>query len=153
LRGIYTLLIILSRDISVKIGCLGRVNLERGAYGYVGSGFGLASSSIEGRLMRHFHGGNKKHWHIDHLLCNPHARPVAAIFSETRGASECSLARKILSDGRARVALRGFGASDCTCEGHLVFVGGLGVSEVENLVWEKFLEVGIKPQRWPRVKD
>jgi Uri superfamily endonuclease len=103
--------------------------------------------------MRHFHGGNKKHWHIDYLLRNPHARPVTAIVSETRGASECSLARKILSDGRARVAHRRFGASDCTCKGHLVFVAGLGVSEVEKLVWEKFEELGIKPQRWLRVKD
>ncbi len=51
------------------------------------------------------------------------------------------------------MAHRGFGASDCTCEGHLVFVGGLGVSEVEKLVWEKFEELGIKPQRWLRVKD
>jgi len=150
LRGVYALVISLSEQVLVEVGRLGRVKLGAGVYVYVGSGFGSASSSVEGRLTRHFRGAKHKHWHIDYLLGNPYAEPAAALFSEAKESLECRLAESILSDLGAEVAHKGFGASDCSCQGHLVHLRGLEVEATESLVWRKFEELGLRPKRWSR---
>lgn len=150
MRGLYALLLSLDKEIVMKVGSLGRVDLKSGMYVYVGSGLGVASMSIEGRLNRYFSRPSRRHWHIDYLLRSSRCRPVLAILSEARGHLECSLATKILEDPRASVAHKRFGASDCSCSGHLIFFGSLERSAVERLVHEKFEDLKLKPQRWLR---
>ena len=148
MRGIYVLLISLGGEASVRVGGLGRIDFKAGTYAYVGSGLGSSSSSAEGRLRRHFSKRKRMHWHIDYLLGDRRFKLLAAILSEAGRPVECDLARGILGDSRARVVHRGFGASDCLCDGHLVFFEGLNGSEAERLVWERFKGLGLKPERW-----
>jgi Uri superfamily endonuclease len=150
LRGLYALLLGVDREIVVAAGSIGRVKLRPGIYVYIGSGLGVASTSIEGRLARHFNGFKRKHWHIDHLLSSSRCKPLLAIISEARRRLECDLAAKILEDHRASLAHRGFGSSDCSCGGHLISLKGLGRSAVERLVRERFKDLQLKPQRWCR---
>ena len=150
MRGLYALLLSVDKEVVVAVGSLGRVKLRPGMYVYVGSGLGTASTSIEGRLARHFNGAKRKHWHIDYLLSSSRCEPLLAIFSEARRCLECDLAAKILEDHRVSLAHRGFGSSDCSCGGHLIFFKGLGRSAVEQLVRGRFEDLRLKPQRWCR---
>jgi len=148
LRGLYALLLSVDREVAVAAGSLGRVKLRPGICVYIGSGLGVASTSIEGRLARHFNGVKRKHWHIDYLLSSSSCKPLLAIFSEARRRLECDLAAKILEDHRASLAHRRFGSSDCSCGGHLIFLSSLGIDAVERLVRERFEDLRLKPQRW-----
>jgi Uri superfamily endonuclease len=148
LRGFYALLVSLSRDISIEVGSLGIMCLGSGTYFYVGSGLGSGSSSIEGRLSRHFGGAKSIYWHIDYLLSDSHAKAIAAIYSKTYSRMECKLVKRLLRSSRVRVAQRGFGSSGCSCISHLVLLKGLRNSKGEELIWQKFKELGLRPKRW-----
>ena len=148
LRGFYALLVSLSRDISIEVGSLGIMSLVPGIYVYIGSGLGAGSSSIEGRLGRHFGGVKSRYWHIDYLLSDSHAKAIAAIYSETYGHMECKLVKRLLSSSRVRVAQKGFGSSDCSCISHLVLLEELRNSKGEELIRQKFKELGLRPKRW-----
>ena len=54
LRGVYVLLISVEDGVQMEVGALGLINLGPGMYAYVGSALGSYSSSIEGRLSRHY---------------------------------------------------------------------------------------------------
>ena len=148
MRGFYALLVSLSRDISIEVGSLGIMSLVPGIYVYIGSGLGAGSSSIEGRLGRHFGGVKSRYWHIDYLLSDSHDKAIAAIYSETYTRMECKLVKRLLCSSRVRVAQRGFGSSDCSCNGHLVLLEELRKSKAEELIWQKFKELGLRPKRW-----
>lgn len=148
LRGFYALLVSLSRGISIEVGSLGIMSLRPGIYVYVGSGLGAGSSSIGGRLGRHFGGAKSRYWHIDYLLSDSHGKAIAAIYSETYTRMECKLVKRLLRSSRIRVAQRGFGSSDCSCNSHLVILEELRKSKAEELIWQKFKELGLRPKRW-----
>ncbi|MEM2942588.1 MAG: GIY-YIG nuclease family protein [Candidatus Bathyarchaeia archaeon] len=147
MRGLYALLIRVDRDVTVAAGGLGNLRLRRGVYVYAGSGLGTGSTSIEGRLTRHFSHVKRRHWHIDYLLSNRYCRPELAFFSNAGGRLECRLAREISQDPRVGMVYRGFGSSDCSCGGHLVFLGPERAA-AELLVSEKFKDLGLEPRRW-----
>ena len=65
-KGIYVLIILVNKNISVNVGALGSVNFERGLYAYVGS----AQNNLEKRIERHLRKAKRKFWHIDYLLEN-----------------------------------------------------------------------------------
>jgi Uri superfamily endonuclease len=146
LRGFYALLVSLSRDISIEIGSLGIMCL--GSIFTSALDWGRGSSSIEGRLSRHFGGAKSRYWHIDYLLSDSHAKAIAAIYSETYSRMECKLVKRLLRSSRVRVAQRGFGSSGCSCISHLVLLEGLRNSKGEELIWQKFKELGLRPKRW-----
>jgi len=147
LRGVYVLLISVENGVQKEVGALGLINLGPGMYAYVGSALGSHSSSIEGRLSRHYSDHKKMHWHIDYILKDPKVKLKAAIFSESRKAQECNLVKKICNYEFAFIGTKDFGSSDCSCISHLIFLN-LKENTSEENIWNKFIELGLKPQIW-----
>lgn len=122
-KGIYTIVLRLSRDAVVDVGSLGRVSFRAGWYAYTGSARGTGGFK---RVLRHIavmEGVNvTRRWHIDHLL--PLAELVEVVATPTGEDLECAVARRI---GERFPSVRGFGSSDCTCPSHLHFSGGVEI--------------------------
>jgi sugar fermentation stimulation protein A len=101
----------------LRVGKLGVFAFPAGYYVYTGS----AMRGLRARLDRHRRRRKKLWWHIDYLLRR--AEIVTVIERPTRRQMECALNRRVLEMAGARVAVRGFGSSDCTCAAHLVYLG------------------------------
>lgn len=119
LRGTYALFLQLEQDMSVAIGRLGTFCFPRGYYIYVGSALG--SGGVPARLARHRRQQKRRHWHIDHFLAQ--ARIVGVQTDASGERLECAWAREWLATPGAQVPAPGFGASDCACPAHLVYIG------------------------------
>lgn len=115
--GTYILLLELVHPMRVAIGRRRRFNLEAGLYAYVGSALG--PGGLRARLRRHVAASARRHWHLDHLA--PLARVRGALVREGPPRLECAWARWVGSQSTSCV--RGFGASDCACAGHLFLLG------------------------------
>jgi len=100
----------------VTIGALGTLRLRAGWYLYVGSAFG--PGGLRSRVGRHLREGKTPHWHIDHLL--PAVRVQAVWLSTHAEKLEERWVEALRDLPGSTVPLRGFGAGDCGCEGHLV---------------------------------
>jgi len=111
-KGIYVLVVSVSKDIDVNVGALGSVNFERGLYAYVGS----AQNNLEKRIERHLRKTKKKFWHIDHLLDDAHVEVVKVFHKKAQRLEECNVAKNISEIGDP---VKGFGSSDCKCGSHL----------------------------------
>jgi Uri superfamily endonuclease len=111
-KGIYVLLIQLTKDADVKIGALGTRHFTKGIYAYVGS----AQTNLQKRVSRHFRSEKRKFWHIDYLLDNPTAKPTRIFFKPASKTQECIIATEISQQNEP---IRGFGCSDCKCKSHL----------------------------------
>jgi Uri superfamily endonuclease len=116
-RGTYALLLYVPRATRLQIGKLGAFDFPRGYYVYVGSARG--AGGLRARVMRHWRGGARWHWHIDYLRAV--ARPVRVRYSTDAHADECAWAA-MLQAKNARVIAPRFGASDCDCATHLYFL-------------------------------
>lgn len=117
--GTYVLILQVPKSLQIAIGRLGTVWFESGLHAYVGSALG--PGGLAARLRRHVTGSPKRHWHMDHL--RPHASLRGALIAEGRSRKECIWAKQLamMADG----CIEGFGASDCSCSGHLFRVGAL----------------------------
>ena len=124
--GVYIDLFELPQTTLVKVGALGEAHLERGLYAYVGS----AKVALQKRLQRHRRKRKPKRWHIDYLA--RFARPVTALTWEWREGRECKLAEALMHRGLGERVVKGFGASDCGCGGHLVRLK-VGAEEVRGM--------------------
>jgi len=124
-KGIYTLIIFLSREICVNVGKLGQQKFPKGYYTYTGSALGKGSSSLRHRISRHLQKEKRNFWHIDFLLANENATVKAVVAAETNEKLECNLNRYIKGKGGAKILVKRFGASDCreNCESHLLYFG------------------------------
>ena len=116
--GIYALGLVLSEEVFIEVGALGRWRFPAGLYVYVGSAWG--AGGLAARVGRHLRGGTSLHWHIDYLRAV--SRPVAVWLAPGRR-DECAWAAQLLARPGARVIAPRFGASDCTCPAHLVCLG------------------------------
>jgi Uri superfamily endonuclease len=112
LKGIYVLIICLTDNVCVTVGSLGEVDLQKGAYVYVGS----AQTNLQQRVKRHLRKNKRLFWHIDYFLNNDAAEVVKVLFMEADKKSECATAQEI---GTRGVPVAGFGCSDCRCISHL----------------------------------
>ena len=146
MRGTYTLIIFLSKEIHVKIGQLGVKGFPKGYYTYTGSALGTGASSLKQRVSRHLRKtSKKKRWHIGFLLAHRDAHLTAVVAAQTNGEMECELNRHIKEQGAAGVVVSGFGSSDCKgdCESHLLYFGEEDVKEkIAELYAEK---LGFRP--------
>jgi Uri superfamily endonuclease len=99
--GLYLLHVWLEQEATLVPSRLGPQTFRRGDYLYVGSARG--SGGLRARILRHARSGRSpaSHWHIDTLLAP--ADLLGAWWSPLEGQPD------------------GFGASDCRCEGHLVY--------------------------------
>jgi len=112
MRGIYVLVVAVSRNVTIKIGALGDIRFGKGLYAYVGS----AQNNLEKRIKRHLSKVKKKFWHIDYLLESSHARVIAKFVTESDRSGECRVAGRL---GKGGFAVEHFGCSDCDCLSHL----------------------------------
>ena len=112
LKGIYVLIIHVSKDTEVNVGALGRITFTKGLYAYVGS----TQTNLERRIKRHFRKEKRKFWHIDYLLDNAAAKILKVFFKKANKPEECKTAKIICEKGKP---VSGFGSSDCNCKSHL----------------------------------
>ena len=111
-KGVYILVVSVSKDINVNVGALGSVNFEKGLYVYVGS----AQNDLEKRVARHLRRTKQKFWHIDYLLDDANVEVLKVYYKKAGRSEECRVANKI---GERCVPIKGFGSSDCKCKSHL----------------------------------
>lgn len=111
-KGIYVLIISVSKDAHVNIGALGKVFFGKGLYAYVGS----AQNNLEKRIERHLRKKKQKFWHIDYLLDNRNAKVWTVFSKNAEKFEECRVATHL---GKNCVSMKDFGSSDCSCESHL----------------------------------
>ena len=114
-RGIYHLIIKLSRKKEIQIGRLGVFFFPKGFYVYTGS----AQVSLEKRVTRHLSHKKRNHWHIDYLL--QYGKIVSVFTVDGLKSKECILNNKIAVTLGGRIIADNFGSSDCKCKTHLYF--------------------------------
>ncbi len=120
MKGTYCLIAVLPARTWISVGSLGAHLFPRGVYVYVGS----ALKGMESRVRRHKSSAKKMKWHIDYFLEKGDILSTVAIPCE-RKQVECEVVRTLLQCEGARVLMRGFGSSDCTCESHFLYFGDL----------------------------
>ena len=113
--GTYALVLVCKQSGKVQIGRLRSLSLQPGFYLYVGSAFG--PGGLLARVKHHQNLSASSHWHIDYL--RPKCAVAEAWFTTARGRHEHTWAEAAKRLPGARITLRGFGSSDCGCEGHL----------------------------------
>ena len=102
----------LSNSCEALVGSLGRLNLEKGYYAYVGS----ALNNLDGRIGHHLKIKKKLHWHIDYLLNKANVENV--FFKEGEKREECEFANELSKHFQS---MNKFGSSDCKCKSHLFY--------------------------------
>lgn len=112
MKGIYALIIFLSKNKTIKIGSLGNINFKKGKYVYIGS----AQNNLEKRIERHLSKTKKFHWHIDYLLQDPNTKIIKVIKKQAPKLQECKTARFL---SKTQEPIKKFGCSDCNCKSHL----------------------------------
>lgn len=116
--GLYVIWLALDRPARVSVGALGAIDFPPGVYAYVGS----AQRHRAARVQRHLRREKVKRWHIDYF--RPYTRAVAVSYLTSEKAGECRLADRLALELSAKRAYPRFGASDCACEGHLLYLRG-----------------------------
>ena len=108
----YQLFIIVTKEIELKVGKLGKFIFPIGSYVYTGS----AKKNIDKRIERHLSKKKNLHWHIDYLL---NSDAVQIINIKKSQMTECSLNKKT----KGTIIINGFGSSDCKlcCKSHLKY--------------------------------
>jgi Uri superfamily endonuclease len=117
--GTYVLILHVPRSTNVRVGKLGVVTFRRGYYAYVGSAFG--PGGLAARVERHVRTGVGTHWHIDYL--RKIAQPVGVWLSAKGVRREHEWAKALQRAPWASNAVPRFGASDCKCASHLLYLG------------------------------
>lgn len=115
--GVYQLSLFLPKSVRLRVGRLGVFVFPAGRYIYTGSALG----GVERRLARHRRRRKTLHWHIDYFLRHARLDGVRVVFTCRR--LECILNRATLRRPGARVVAPRFGARDCRCPAHLVYLG------------------------------
>lgn len=112
-KGVYQLLLFLPRASKTKVGKKGVFHFPRGYYVYTGS----AKGGLKGRVSRHFKKDKRKFWHIDYLI--PLVRMEDIVIRPQK--NECYWNGRLSRLRESRIAVKGFGSSDCKCESHLLY--------------------------------
>jgi Uri superfamily endonuclease len=115
--GTYALVLQATGGESVQIGRLGKLELRRGFYLYVGSALG--PGGVRARLRHHLKRATRPHWHIDYLRSA--TRLMEIWYSHDEAVHEHAWAEAIRRMRSASTPLAGFGSSDCRCPSHLSF--------------------------------
>jgi Uri superfamily endonuclease len=144
-KGVYTMIIFLSRVISLNVGKLGFHSFPMGYYSYTGSALGIGATSLSQRLLRHLRKEKRNFWHIDFLLTQENAVVVSVVAAPTHNRKiECEINSCIKERCQAKVPVPGFGASDCgkNCRSHLLY---FGKRVTEKNIATLYAEMGLKP--------
>lgn len=115
--GTYRLLWQVLQPARVQVGRLGELELVRGYYAYIGSAYG--PGGLQARIRHHLRAHHPRpHWHLDYL--RPYWQPLAQHW-QLQQRCECAWAQQLLAAGATPIAPR-FGASDCHCAGHGLYL-------------------------------
>jgi Uri superfamily endonuclease len=117
-KGVYLLLLSLPIPSTISIGRLGNCSFPAGYYLYVGSAHG--PGGLSARLDRHIRREKRMHWHIDYLRSVAKLNEIWLLANHER--AECRLAAATLTLPDAQIPVARFGASDCRCPSHLIYV-------------------------------
>jgi len=120
----YLTILFIPRRLSLKVGSLGELNLEKGYYLYIGSG----GRNIYKRISRHFRLAKKRKWHIDYIT-NIYPAIDAFIVS---GVDEYALSQYFYKKGLKFIPK--FGATDKKSVSHLYYLNNK--SQVEDIIME-----------------
>ena len=112
--GTYILVLRNRAKTRIDVGRLGRCPFPRGWYLYTGSAFG--PGGLAARVGRHLKPDKACRWHIDYITATFSVHRVW--LSVVPEKLECSWAG-LLEQMGGTIAQKGFGASDCSCPGHL----------------------------------
>jgi len=118
MKGSYVLVIRVDAPCKIEVGALKEQFFPAGIYAYVGS----AQAGIEQRVGRHRSSQKKLRWHVDHLLTRGDVLSVVSLPVHGKQV-ECMTAKALLEIPGSSIAVPGFGASDCDCPTHLVYLG------------------------------
>ena len=77
--GTYTLLLFVSKDVTVTVGRLGKRKFPRGYYSYTGSALGKGATCLKNRVARHLKKEKRCFWHIDYLLADQNVSVEAVV--------------------------------------------------------------------------
>jgi Uri superfamily endonuclease len=145
--GTYALILRSAATRRIGIGRLGTLQLRPGYYIYIGSAFG--AGGLRARIGHHQGAAKSPHWHIDYLRRHTSLESVLCCPGKGR---EHTWAGRIGAILGARIALPGFGSSDCDCKSHLYWledrslastlqrvlgvegVDGRGINAVDSLI-------------------
>lgn len=135
-RGLYILILKLEKGQTIRIARWGETYFHLGYYLYVGR----ARRGLRARIKRHLKTDKKTFWHIDYLS---KAAQIIEVLVKPGNFNECRLAdrlRRTLKN--PSLAVPGFGASDCHCPGHLIYLAEK--QELESLILTLKQEAGLK---------
>ncbi len=151
MKGIYTLVIEIPHELVIDVGRLGKIQLQRGVWVYVGSALGTTSTNLVNRIKRHLSDNKKTHWHIDYVL-QSEAGIREVIWAETSENVECKIATSLYSEMDFLPGPKGLGASDCegNCEVHLFLFTGNDICEAR--LKSVFLQHGLEPKKLKELK-
>lgn len=141
-KGVYTLIIFISKRVCLKVGNLGFQQFPMGYYTYTGSALGQGASSLRLRIARHLRKEKRKFWHIDFLLTHKNVTVTTVITAMTTGKSECEVNHKIERGETGftpKTPVPRFGSSDCRqkCRSHLIYVGEADVKSQITTLYER----------------
>ncbi len=105
----YMLFMNINKNLSLRIGKLGKLRFDKGKYIYVGS----ARKGLNNRIQRHLAKNKRLFWHIDYLTIRSEVYIYNVGFSNIE---ECRLAQFL---SKRLEVIPKFGCSDCHCKGHL----------------------------------
>jgi len=116
--GLYILILRLNNGQNIKIGLLPEQYFDLGYYLYVGR----AKRRLRARIKRHLSAKKKTFWHIDYFL---RKAQIVDVLIKSGDLDECQMVRKLCQVMKKSVIpLPRFGASDCRCPGHLIYLPG-----------------------------
>ncbi len=141
--GVYTMILQVKENLSLRIGSLGQIDLGAGKYLYTGSALG--SGGLDSRLARHLRKEKRVFWHIDYLTVNRYAAVRGLVKARCLRRMECSVNSMLLSQLSVMPIPR-FGSSDCgKCSGHLLWAGDTGLDVLIKSTMRIYLELGMNP--------
>jgi Uri superfamily endonuclease len=130
-RGLYVLVLELKKNRKIKPGQLPETEFKRGTYLYVGR----AKGGLRKRLERHLRKDKKLFWHVDYFL---QAAKVKDIWARLSSLNECRMVRQIRKSLKGSVIpLKKFGASDCRCQGHLLYLPEIRDIKISAIFFRK----------------
>ena len=112
--GLYVIELVLARERRIKVGRRGVENFPAGAYFYIGS----AQKNLAKRIARHRKRVKPKRWHIDYLRAHCRFQGFKVYIGKRE---ECELAHHVIENTGGIILHPRFGATDCRCDGHLVY--------------------------------
>ena len=122
MKGTYIIVIHLQENNKTIIGSLGKLDLIKGYYLYIGSAMGnTGAATLENRIKRHVSEYNNKNlfWHIDYLLASNFCLITKIYLIPTIIRLECIISKELYKASDNYI--KNFGSSDCDCPSHLYY--------------------------------